>query len=364
MWIYTHICLLLQGVYLLLYVTILFYNKGVKSRNAQDRLVFARRGQQTKFLFQAKNILALNWEEMGKIVDAHPRSLRDWAREKHEMAYRSALLISKKTGIKIPETARVKKWSEHMSYAGSFGWKAIKKKYGRVPTNEKLRQEKWKEWWDAKGKFLPSPIHNTLLSFHVPQRSKKLAEFVGIMMGDGGVSKYQLAITLHRYDDRLYSYFVKRLIKELFNLKTTTVRRKKELANTIMISRIKLVEYAIDSLGLVLGNKVRQEFDIPGWIKRDKEYLIACMRGLFDTDGSVFTHTYVVKGKEYSYKKLSFTSASLPLRLTVFDFLHSLGISCRLAGDNDVRIDSKASVERYFRIIGSSNPKHLKRYGR
>lgn len=337
----------------------------MSERSSIDRLVFSRPGAQRKFIIQAKEKLDLDWEELAILIDAHPRSVRDWAREKYNMGRISARILARKSGVSIPKNTKVKKWADHLLLAGHNGGLAIMRKYGRVPIDEKYRQEKWKQWWDTQGKYLPSPIDNIPMTVKLPRRSEKLAEFVGIMLGDGGISKYQLSITLNRVTDRLYSYFVKKLIRELFEVEASRIPAKEALADNLVISRIKIVEFAIKDLGLVLGNKVRQQVDIPDWIKINKKFAIACVRGLVDTDGSVFTHKYKVNGKEYSYKKLSYTSLSNPLLLSVYDILSNLGIKVRLAvslGKSDVRIDSKEDMKRYFEIIGSSNPKHLKRY--
>ncbi len=90
-----------------------------------------------------------------------------------------------------------------------------------------------------------------------------------------------------------------------------------------------------------------------------------CIRGLVDTDGCFFNHTYVVNGKQYTYLKIAFTSASTPLRSSVEKFLINLGFSVRMSGvrsgnnGRDVRIDDAGSVAKYIREIGSHNQKHL-----
>ena len=98
------------------------------------------------------------------------------------------------------------------------------------------------------------------------------------------------------------------------------------------------------------------------WIKRNKKFQIACVRGLIDTDGSVIIHKYGVNGKLYNYKKLQFTSLSRPLLLSVYKILKDLEVNPRLARQKEVWIDSKMSVKKYFDIVGSHNLKHLNRY--
>jgi hypothetical protein len=196
----------------------------------------------------------------------------------------------------------------------------------------------------------------------VPEPSSELAEFCGIMLGDGGISKYQVAVTLHSVDDKEYSVFVSDLIEKLFGIFPGCYKRISAQAITLVVSRIKLVEFLTEICGLKSGNKIIQSADMPDWIKENTDFKIACVRGLVDTDGSVFTHRYISKDKEYTYKKLSFTSMSEPLLHSVLDTLQEIGLHSRIGSNHDIRIDSKADMQAYFTEIGSHNPKHLKRF--
>ena len=231
-------------------------------RSSQNRLVFLQRGAQKKFILQAKEALGVDWSQLAEQIDAHPRCVRDWAREKYNMAHRSALILARKSKINIPKEVQVKVWKEHLKKAGHIGGSSVVKKYGRVSQDEEHRQKQWLEWWHKKGQHSLNKIKNDPLPFHKPKRSKELAEFVGIMLGDGGVSKYQLTVTLHRHDDYQYSLFVRKIIKKLFHIEAGKSMLKNALADNIVISRIKMVEYAVKDLGLVIGNKVRQQVDI------------------------------------------------------------------------------------------------------
>jgi len=182
------------------------------------------------------------------------------------------------------------------------------------------------------------------------------------MMGDGGMTNRQFTITLHHIDDLAYSKFVVALIKKLFAVTPTVRHLAASSVNIIVVSRSGLIEY-LHKLGLPIGNKVKQRFDIPQWIKENCDYMIACVRGLVDTDGCIFTHRYRVNGKLYSYKKLDFCSYSPPLINTVKDFFETLGIRAQIRGGVDARIENKAGIERYMQLIGSHNEKHLKRWG-
>lgn len=324
---------------------------------------FFPKGEQLKFLSNAQDRLSFNNKEMAEFVSKNERTLADWKRERFSLPIDVTRLISKKSGVAIPHGLIIKGAYWYASAGASLGGRAVYKKYGHIGGNEEDRKRKWNIWWDAKGKFEKRSIMNTAKSIKKPIFSAVLAEFVGIILGDGGISKRQVVVTLHRYDDKEYSEYVRQVIKKLFCVVPGVYRNKKSLADNIVISRIELVQFLVDKLGLKIGSKVRQQVDVPVWIKDKKPYSVACLRGLVDTDGCIIKHRYVVKRKKYCYKKLSFTNASLPLLQFVFETLVRLGMSPRATKNGEeVRLESQYDMERYFRVVGSNNQKHLNRW--
>ena len=153
-----------------------------------------------------------------------------------------------------------------------------------------IKKEKWYEWWNKKGKYQENGCIKPALSIKIPRFSKELAEFTGIVLGDGGISDSQLKITTNRVSmTALYVIFIKNLIKKLFHLEPSVCLRKKDvLALDIVVSRIKLVEFCNKKLGLHIGNKLKQGLDIPSWVRKNPEFEKSCVRGLIDTDGCIF----------------------------------------------------------------------------
>jgi len=325
------------------------------------RVIFPS-GKQQQFLLMAKKKLGIQWLSFADEIKIHKRTLNDWKREKYSMSLVAIKKICRLATMKMPKNVEIKNPFWYVYKGAHAGGVAVYKKYGHIGGDPKYRKKKWHEWWENTGKHKTHSIIGVSKSIKRPRFSQDLAEFVGIMLGDGGISKYQLNITLHRFDDEEYSRFIVALIKKLFDVPVGAYYRKKDLSVSFIISRIELIRFCVDKLGLKQGNKIKQQIDIPDWVKHDKLYSIACVRGLIDTDGSVFTHKYKVNGKFYKYKKLAFTSFSKPLRHSVFSILESNGIKPRLARERDVRIDSIANVKRYFEIFNPHNPKHLKRF--
>lgn len=322
-----------------------------------DTRVVMPPGVQRSFLEEAGAILGMR--AMTSLCECSERTVRDWRREKFRMPSRAMMLLASHAQVPVPAHRLVEAYA-HASTAGRKGYDATVAAHGHIPQDEKVRSQRWELWWKETGQFQKNPIY-TPRPIRKPRKSEDLAEFVGIMMGDGGLSTYQATVSLHQIDDADFSAYVSGQFKKLFDVVPSIYDRERELLRTIVASRIELVRY-LHVLGLPLGNKVKQQFDMPPWVKKNRRFLIACIRGLVDTDGCIFTHRYQVKGTWYSYKKLSFTTASRPLLRSVYRSLKSLGMNPRTARGKDVRLDSRADMKLYFELIGTSNPKHLRRY--
>ncbi|MDO8633353.1 MAG: LAGLIDADG family homing endonuclease [bacterium] len=322
------------------------------------------KGEQHRFLEKILTRTSVN--DAALVCQVSPRTIRDWRRGKFLINLGALIALCKKTRIPFPRSVKLIEQYWYASNGAKRGWEVIKKKYGKIPGDEEARKRKWFEWWERGGKHQKGWIKiSQPFSIRRPKFSDRLAEFVGIMLGDGGISKYQLSVTLNAKDEKEYAEFIRLLIKRLFRVPATVSYNTTLYDSTIrlIISRVGLVRYCIQKLGMEAGNKVTHQVDIPDWIKRKKEYSMACIRGLIDTDGTVVIHRYRVNGKLYIYKKLSFTSRSRPLWMSVFNILRDAGFKSRLHGGDEVWLDSQENVKRYFRLIGSSNPKHLMRYG-
>jgi hypothetical protein len=194
-----------------------------------------------------------------------------------------------------------------------------------------------------------------------PRRSVELAEFIGIMLGDGGLpGNHQLTITFDRKTDRKYANYICTLVKRLFAVGYFMRRRKDSRGADIVISSSNLVDFLLRQ-GLVKGNKVKNQVAVPRWICRNERYATACLRGLMDTDGSLYAHTYKRQAKIYKYPKLCFCNYSKPLLHFVCQILKKLNYSAYLSASH-VSVYSLPEVKKYFQRIGTHNPKHRNKF--
>lgn len=193
-----------------------------------------------------------------------------------------------------------------------------------------------------------------------PRTSAKLAELIGIYMGDGHLSAYQGSVVTNCLTDSEHAQFIKGLQEELFGIPVSISKKSGSNALIILISS-KAVSNFLTSHGMPIGNKLTHSIEIPIWVKDRIQYSRALVRGLIDTDGSVYVDRHKVKGKNYHSTCLAFTSASPELREFVFRFLLKQGYTPTTSG-NDVRLRRKQDVVRYMTEVGSNNPKHLRKF--
>lgn len=198
---------------------------------------------------------------------------------------------------------------------------------------------------------------NGLKKVKLPRRSIKLAEFIGIVMGDGNVSKYFSAVTLNSIADAKYIPYVANLMRQLFPKAPISVmpRQGGENATRVQISS-RIVADFLRFMGMVPYHKI-----IPDWILAKKSYRLACIRGLFDTEGSISFKTYRSQKGVRVYKQLNFRNADVQLMRFVRDNLITLGLKPTTTLRRSLYLSNTEAINTYRKKIGFSNPKLLQR---
>ena len=201
----------------------------------------------------------------------------------------------------------------------------------------------------------PKKSHRKIILY--PEESVRLAELMGIEFGDGGINNpWQVVITLNADKDGEYGKYITDLIEELFKV-TPAVRVRGERALQIVLSSTSVVDYLVKK-GAVRGNKIKQDFDIPCWIRENKENERAFVRGLVDTDGCLYIHRHEVGSRPYKNIGLCFTSGSKNLLRSVADIFSGNGIIPHIADQGRrIYLYDENSVVQYLRTFGSSNPR-------
>ena len=118
--------------------------------------------------------------------------------------------------------------------------------------------------------------------------NEDLAEFVGIMLGDGYINypkQPRIKISFNSVDDKEYLEFVKNLLGSIFDRKVIVKHRENENTSELYLFNRESIRSIINEIGLIPSPKWKRA-KIPSWIfinNLDKFVL----RGYFDTDGCV-----------------------------------------------------------------------------
>jgi hypothetical protein len=320
------------------------------------RMVFAK-GTQGQFLTEIKQIMNTGTENLALNCGVHPRTIRDWQREKYLISEDAVTSLQKISGIPCPKILEILPDYWSTKKAGQVGARGRLTRYGNPGTADGRRRggltayKKMKESGSATGfKFRRT--------FVKPEPSALLAEFLGIMLGDGGIGPYQISISLNATTDADYVDFVVDVIIRLFDLIPSQTTRKN--ACNIVVSSIGLIEFLCQK-GLVRGNKVTHQVTLPAWIFQDLDFVKASLRGLMDTDGSIYRASHTIAGTKYEHACLCFRNYSKPLLDSFHYILKNLGYHPTM-GHNRVYLYRQKEIKRYFDEIGTHNPKHFKRY--
>lgn len=193
---------------------------------------------------------------------------------------------------------------------------------------------------------------NGLKQITLPAKSEDLAEFIGILLGDGDLTQYQVTVTLNTDADKDYIPYVFSLIRKVFPQLTPTINdRKTECCTKIRFSSRIAVDFFKD-MGVRSGKPL-----VPKWIYGKQTYLLACLRGLIDTEGSIGFKIYQSNTTQNVYRQLIFTNRNPVLLTFATDVLNLLGFHCTQSKIKNIYISNDFDIDRYRSIIGFHNPK-------
>lgn len=233
--------------------------------------------KQAKFLKKSVLYFDGNCNKISEICRVSLRTLSDWRREKYNMSYEAMVRLSKAANAGVPKGVKrlPEYWSANeFSHLGGrrfvelYGSPGTPKgrRMGGLSTQNKLRSDPW---------FATKTALKTRKKIRYPQKSPLLAEFVGIMLGDGGChNDYQFTVSFNPKKDMEYAYYIQQLITKLFSVSSTIDVRDKYGSGDIIVNGRNLVEF-LNKIGIAKGNKVVKQIDIPQWIFASKDYKIA-----------------------------------------------------------------------------------------
>jgi len=189
-----------------------------------------------------------------------------------------------------------------------------------------------------------------VIKIHItkPDISEKLSEFVGIMLGDGSMSRigYTTQITLNKTYEKPFLSYISKLIFDLFRINPRVVEIRNKNVIALRLYSCELFDY-MKELGLSSGKIEKQ---IPEWVYESEALCNSCIRGLFDTEGSVFLSS--------RWCVMNFKSSSRHILNGFKEEMRRIGIPIIESGIS-INATSLWKIKKFFYVVGSSNLKHI-----
>lgn len=264
--------------------------------------------EQRKILKRAKITLGISWKKLFKLLNVKRSTGFFYLNERIRMPYKVYIKLCHLVGIKL-DKSKVKL---------------------------------------VKIKNTPNKI------FKPTKLSEDLSEFLGIMFGDGSMTKVKNAIEVScnaQADFEHVTKHIRPLFIKLFKIKPTISFQKNKIRCKVYSKE--LLNFLSKKFDLPIGEK-KNRLKTPEKIKQNKRFACAFIRGLFDTDGGFFRH----------HKKsamLELTSYSPALLEEVYMMLKKLDLNPSLSGKNLYICDRK-KIDYYFKTVSSNNPRLTKKY--
>ena len=208
--------------------------------------------------------------------------------------------------------------------------------------------------------------------------NESLAEFTGALAGDGCLSKYfaksekavryEVAFTGSIDDFSYYKETLQPILYQTFGVKGRLFLRGN---STRFHIKNKAVFGFFANLGVPIGVKGKN-ISIPAQILNEASLTLAFIRGLWNTDGSIYRRynkMYAGHSRIYSeYLVMQLKLNSKLLLVQVKAALSSIGIeTTKIAKEKNafvLRIGRQEAIQKYLKLIGFSNKHHLKRIGK
>jgi len=200
--------------------------------------------------------------------------------------------------------------------------------------------------------------------------SKELAELVGIIMGDGNIyrkyNKYRIGFVGDIVNDKLYFDYIKSLIEKEWKKEARIFIGGRGIR--IVINSKETCLMLINDLGLPFGEGKGEKVTIPKIIAKDWNLVRHTIRGIIDTDGSVFV-SKKPRIEKYPCIEISTTSPKLAEQLKqileergfrVNKIRKSMSKLSKLV-TNRIVLNGKENLRKLVNEIGFSNPYKLER---
>jgi hypothetical protein len=195
---------------------------------------------------------------------------------------------------------------------------------------------------------------------------QKLAEFIGILLGDGNLHKKSDCITIVGSLEDFYYYtgYVIPLIKSLFNGNPKLRKRNDRNSYYIDFNSKETMDYLTKDIGLIRGNKINAK--VPSMIIENRRLIPPFLRGLFDTDGCL-KFSKQTRNENY-YPRIQYCFRDSKFTWQVKNLLDRINLAFCSWEDNRhnktifFQMSGSKNLEKWMEIVNSNNYVHKSKY--
>lgn len=227
---------------------------------------------------------------------------------------------------------------------------------------------------DERGKFCSMECRRNYFSKLADEfkLDKNMAELIGIIIGDGCISKYKnknyrIFISGNKIEDKYYmENYLPYLVKKCLGKKPYLYQGK----NGALIVQFHNEAFRLFLKKIGITENKTKSISIPKQIMENPNLLKRCIRGIADTDFTlIFTrnHNYpritakfasknLVKDLEKSLRKMNFTLN------TIYDFRQKDNRKNKIGITNNINLDGPHNLKKWLDLIGFVNLRIISRY--
>ena len=334
----------------------------------KERIQFPK-GKQKEFIAEAKKLSKMSWKRAGNTFGINNNTFQTYWKEKTRLStkdFEKICLTLKLNSVEIMTSFDAKPLFLDPSGPNCGGTKNLWRIKTQLP-QENITYKNENTALDCskvcssrrdieKGVTLPKNI------------TPLLAEEIGTSIGDGFISnrKYEYRLKGNKNDEKgYYEGVVKPMFKELYNLDLTI----KEYEATIGFETYSQALWEFKTKVIGLPKAPKKTIRIPETLKvNNKEILCSLMRGLFDTDGSIYFRSQG-KNKAY-YPVITFTTISNGLADDIAEILKMLGFNPKVFNGRKITLrcpspkytvilNGYSNFELYKKLINTRQPKNI-----
>jgi len=194
------------------------------------------------------------------------------------------------------------------------------------------------------------------ISISKPRKDNlEFAEFYGSLLGDGCIYTRgdTLCITGNAELDRQYIRYLRDISSKLFEIEPS-IRIQSECNVVRLEIHSRDLNFFLTDFGFPKGKKKNSSPVIPERFFEDEKVLAACFRGLFDTDGGIYSHPH-----SGVMADITATSPSLLESLSRAEEVLELEMN---ETKDRIQLYGSDKLKGFFTTVGSSNLRNVVKY--